>query len=119
MSGCNDGPVVAGFGLESRAVEVAGFGHDVKAEVDFVVLDGDDFCAAQDGGDVQGEAVDVGVELFCGFDAIAVCAAVRVDGDAVARGDVFQALDVDGASVPVEADDAAGLSCVGICEKLP
>ena len=49
-----DRPVVAGFGLESRAVEVAGFGHDVKAEVDFVVFNGDDFCASQDGGDVEG-----------------------------------------------------------------
>ena len=100
-------------------MEVAGFGHDVKTEVDFVVLDGDDFCASQDGGDVQGETVDVGVELFGSFDAVAVCASIRVDGDAVARGDVLQALDVDGASVPVEGDDAAGLSCVGICEKLP
>ena len=58
----------------------------------------------------------MGVELFSGFNAIAVCAAVRVDGDAVARGDVLQALDVNGAGVPVESDDAAGLSCVGICE---
>ena len=97
-------------------MEVAGFCRDLKAEVDFVVFDGDDFCAAQDRGDVQGEAVDVGVELFGGFDAVAVCAAIRVGGDAVARGDVLQALDVDGAGVPVEGDDAAGLLCAGICE---
>ena len=31
-------------------------------------------------------------------------------------GDVLQALDVNGAGVPVESDDAAGLLCVGICE---
>ena len=97
-------------------MEVAGFCHDLKAEVDFVAFDSDDFCASQDGGDVQGEAVAVGVELFCGFDAIAVCAAVRVDGDAVARGDVFQAFDVNGAGVPVEGDYSTGLSCVVICE---
>ena len=95
-------------------MEVAGFCHDVKAEVDFVVFDGDDFCASQNRGDVQSEAVDVGVELFSGFDAVAVCASVRVDGDAIARDDILQALDVNGAGVPVEGDDAAGLLCVGI-----
>ena len=57
-------------------------------------------------------------ELFGSFDAVAVCAAIRIDGDAVARGEVLQALDVDGAGVPVEGDDLPGLLCVGICEKL-
>ena len=85
LSVCNDGPVVAGFGLESRAVEVAGFGHDVKAEVDFVVFDGDDFCAA-----------------------------VRVDGDAVACGDVLQALDVDAvadAAFSAQGGNGVGFFC--------
>ena len=61
--------------------------------------------------------MDLCAELFGGFDAIAVCAAIRVDGDAVTRSDVLQALDVNGAGVPVEGDDAASLLCVVICER--
>ena len=34
--------------------------------------------------------------------------------DGVARGDVLQVLDVDGAGVPVEGDDSASLLGVGI-----